>query len=115
MKRIALFITALIAFAAIAAEVQLRWDAHPDEVQFRLHWGTESGVYTQHTEVGTNLTATIVGLTSGRTYFFAATAYNDFAESDYSNEVTYDHILAAPSTLRVEATVNVTVTITQPK
>lgn len=57
---------------------------------YHVHYGLSSGSYTQVTDAGNNLSATISSLTAGQTYFFAVTAYNGAGlESAPSNEVSY--------------------------
>jgi hypothetical protein len=49
-----------------------------------------SGIYTQQVDVGNMTSATISGLTSGRTYYFAVSAYDtSTVESAFSNEVSF--------------------------
>lgn len=105
MKHITFFVIALLAFAAIAADVRLAWNYDDSDVKFKVYYGTESGTYTQHVDAGTNRTATVTGLKAGTRYFFAATAYTPDAESDFSNEVEWMSPILAPGSLRIEVTV----------
>src|SRR6266478_5615993 len=76
----------------VAGSVTLAWDADsdPNVVGYRLYSGTTTGVYTQTTEVGNALAASVSNLANGNTYFFVVTAYNATAvESAPSNEVSY--------------------------
>lgn len=53
-----------------------------------MHYGLETGNYTDSVNVGNVLQYTIVGLLENSNYYFAATAYDiESNESDYSNEV----------------------------
>ena len=73
------------------ASVNLSWNASvtPNVTGYRLYYGRASGAYDTVIDVGMSTTASVDGsLTVGATYFFAATAYNDFGESDYSNEAS---------------------------
>jgi hypothetical protein len=68
----------------------LEWDPVSDAnlAGYRIYYGTSSLTYPQSVDVGNNTTFTVTRLSSGRTYYFAATAYtglND--ESVISNEV----------------------------
>lgn len=77
---------------AWAAEVQLAWNPNtePDLAGYRIHYGTASGVYTVHVDVGNVTTYTVPGLEDGTRYYFVATAYDTSAnESEYSNEVNW--------------------------
>ncbi len=87
-----LLVGSLLGVDLAAAEVTLAWDPSPDPevIAFRIYWGTRSRAYTQHLEVGRVTTARVTGLSTGSTYFFAATALaTGGLESDFSNEVQY--------------------------
>lgn len=79
--------------SAIAAQksVILAWDASPDSsvVGYKIYQGGSSGQYTNFIVIS-NLTASISGLTTNETYYFAATGFNAAGlESLLSNEVVY--------------------------
>jgi hypothetical protein len=71
----------------------LEWDpvSDPNPVRYRIYYGTSSLTYSQREDVGNNTTFTVTELSSGRTYYFAATAYtglnDESVESVISNEV----------------------------
>lgn len=71
--------------------VDLAWDPNPeaDLRGYILHVGQQSGNYIDSFDIGNFTTGSIPGLTTGITYYFVVTAYNDTAESDHSNEVVY--------------------------
>jgi hypothetical protein len=78
--------------AAGAAQVTLAWDPNtePGITGYKIYWGPASGNYTSSKDVGNNTSATITGLDEGKTYYFAATAYNgDGIESGFSSQITY--------------------------
>ena len=82
-----------LSFRVIAAgQVTLEWDRNSESnlAGYRMYVGTASGVYGTPIEAGLNTTCTVTGLISGRTYYFAATAYNTSGvESGKSNVVAY--------------------------
>ncbi len=81
-----------------AASLTLAWDVSAGAAGYRAYYGTTSGTYTASVDAGAATSVTISGLTSGRVYYFAVTAYNGSgAESSYSAEV----VGTAPSTAPV--------------
>jgi hypothetical protein len=80
----------LVTPIAYAAQVTVSWDASVGPVSgYEIHYGTTSGDYDYSVNVGNSTSCNISGLQEGVTYFFAATAYNDIDESDYSDEIAY--------------------------
>ena len=78
--------------AHAAASVELEWDANtePELTGYKIYWGTSSGNYTASKDVGKTTTCTLTGLDEGKTYYFAATAYDGSSnESGYSNQISY--------------------------
>ncbi len=80
-----------------AAQVAFSWlpNTEPTLAGYKIYYGTSSGNYTNVTDVGFppvvdgRVQADIDNLTPGKTYYFAATAYDSSGvESDYSNEVS---------------------------
>lgn len=62
----------------------------PEIVGCHLYYGTVSGEYTNTVVVGNVTTVTVLGLSSGVTYYFAITAMDASGqESDFSNEICY--------------------------
>ena len=96
----ALLCALLISVWARAAQVTLAWDANTesDLAGYRIHYGTASGSYTVTVAVDKSTpTCTILNLSAGQTYYFAASAYNaSGASSGYSNEVSYT--ISVPNT-----------------
>ena len=75
-----------------AADVQLAWDPNPeaDVIGYKVYYGTASGSYSYSVDVGNRTDCIISDLEAGKTYFFAATAYNSSGkESSFSAEVAY--------------------------
>jgi len=83
---------AAFATAAYAASVELEWDPNtePELAGYKIYWGTSSGNYGSSKDVGKTTIYTIAGLDEGKTYYFAATAYDGSKnESGYSNQVSF--------------------------
>jgi hypothetical protein len=78
--------------SAHAASIDLEWDPNiePELAGYKIHWGPSSGNYTSSKDVGNNTSAAITGLDEGKTYYFAATAYDgDGNESGFSNQIAF--------------------------
>jgi hypothetical protein len=91
-----------------AAEVTLSWDknAEADVAGYKVFSGTSSGSYTNYIDVGNWTTCTISGLQEGKTYYYAAKAYNTAGqESGFSNEVSYTPIKAPVTSTVVSYTI----------
>jgi chitinase len=83
---------AMLSSAAYAASVELEWDPNtePQLAGYKVYWGNSSGNYTNSKNVGNTTFCTITELDEGKTYYFAATAYDgDGTESGYSDQITY--------------------------
>ena len=98
------FLTAFFCAPPESRAVTLTWAAN-DPIEnvtgYRIHYGLASRVYSGSKDVG-NVTSyeleyIIPTLEEGKTYYLAATAYSDSAESDYSAEVVYTY--TAPVTV----------------
>ena len=57
-------------------------------IGYKIYFGTGSGNYSSSVDVGNVTTCTLTGFQSGVLYYFAATAYNASAESEFSSEVS---------------------------
>lgn len=71
---------------------ELTWDAVSDLglAGYKIYYGTATGTYSQVVDVNNVTTHTVMGLSSGTTYYFAATAYDSSSppnESGFSNIV----------------------------
>ena len=85
----------LITVSLMAANnsLKLEWDpnSEKDLAGYNVYYGTSSGSYAHGVDVG-NETSCLIPYSefeSGKTYYFAATAYDESGnESDYSNEVS---------------------------
>jgi hypothetical protein len=93
-----LVITCLILFLLLvlspfdsAAQIKLAWDPPPADSNvtgYKVYYGTASGTYRHHIDVGYVMAYTVQPLSQRVTYYFAVTAYNQFGESGYSNEAS---------------------------
>ena len=115
------FLGQVLAAPSTVAPVSFAWDVSAEEniAGYRMHFGTESGVYTDVRDVGLVPTGPDKdGVQShlsgelefefGTTYFTAITAYNTSGlESDYSNEISFTTPTKpdAPTGLKVVVTI----------
>jgi hypothetical protein len=92
-RRLIYILSFVLIFApslAGAAQVNLSWKGSTGAVGYKMHYGNYSGSYQYTVNVGKSTSCTISGLTDGKTYYFAATAYGSQQNnSGYSNEVSY--------------------------
>lgn len=75
-----------------SAQVALQWDANTDPTVtgYKVYYGTSTGNYPTHVDVGKTTTYTVSNLQDGATYYFATTDYNaSGTESGFSNEVVF--------------------------
>jgi hypothetical protein len=83
----------LCIFACRAtSSVTLSWQesTDPATVGYNVYYGGASGNYTNVVPAGDMTNVIISGLIAGNTYYFAATAYDDYDdESAFSNEISY--------------------------
>ncbi len=89
--------------AASAASVKLGWNPSPSTgvAGYFIFYGTSSGNYSYQVPVYGATNLTINGLTSGQTYYFAATSFNtNYTQSAYSPEITVTagSVVSAPGT-----------------
>jgi len=98
------FLTVFFYAPPESRAVTLTWAAN-DPIEnvtgYRIYYGSASRLYSGSKDVG-NVTSyeleyIIPTLEEGKTYYLAATAYSDSAESDYSAEVVYTY--TAPVTV----------------
>lgn len=72
--------------------VSLAWDpsGEANVAGYVIHYGTQSGVYTNSVDVGNVTSASISVPADGSTYYFAATTYDSAGNtSAFSNETSY--------------------------
>src|SRR5262245_18462321 len=88
---------AFTATPALAAQMQLAWDAPvrasgtpvPNLAGYKLYYGSQSGQYQTRVSVGLATTYTVTNVSAGQTYYFVVTAYDTAnTESRFSNEVS---------------------------
>lgn len=75
-----------------AAQVTVAWDVsdEADLAGYKLYYGTASRDYSVVRDVGKVYSHPICDLKAGKTYYFAATAYDLYGnESDFSEELVY--------------------------
>jgi hypothetical protein len=98
-----------LARAQTTQSVSLAWNANadPSVVGYNVHYGTSSNslTTTQNVKGSATTTATVSGLTTGKTYYFAVTAYNAAGiNSRYSNQVSYTATSTPTASLAIDAT-----------
>lgn len=100
MKKIWLLITLglLVSSPLFAADAHFVWSPNSETnlAGYKIYYGTASRQYAAPVDVGTGtivadkVYGAVTGLTTGTTYYFAATAYDtDGFESGYSTEVVW--------------------------
>jgi len=92
MKKIFFMIVGLLAMATLAnaAEVTVTWNASERATGYKCFYGESSRTYNPAIDVGAALEChiPIAQTQDDKTYYFAATAYNQYGESEYSEEVS---------------------------
>lgn len=90
-------------FQAHAADLNFEWTPNTEAITgYKIHYGTESGNYTEVVDVGLPATTdgkvrgTVLGIPENVPYYFSATAYNHDQESPYSDEVAYTATWSVP-------------------
>jgi hypothetical protein len=84
-------ISYLIPSITDAAQLTVAWEKNPEPgvAGYKIYYGTSSGEYDYSVDVGNQTICTISGIEPDRTYYFAATAYNEIGESNFSAEKSY--------------------------
>ena len=93
------FVLPAALHAAEAPAVSLAWNANPeaDIAGYKVHFGTESGVYSNVVDVGKVTQTSLPAMTLGSTYYMAVTAYNSTGqESPKSTEFRVTAATPAP-------------------
>jgi hypothetical protein len=86
-----ILLSTILAPHSHSAEVTLAWDLDGEAsvTGYYLYYGLESGNYSTKIDVGYESQYTLIDLDDLKSYYFAATAYNEFDESDFSEELIY--------------------------
>jgi hypothetical protein len=101
-------LTLLVAvFGSYAQSITIAWNAVSGVAGYKVYQGGTSRVYANSINLGNTTQATISGLAAGKTYFFAATAYNSMGiESDYSSEISYTVPASSPPVITLTSPTN---------
>ena len=103
LARFLLFLGITLIFSflsgtAYSANLTLAWDANnePDLLGYHVFCGESSGNYTINHDITSSdpndpppTTCEFTGLEEGKEYYFAAIAYSENGQSDYSQEISY--------------------------
>lgn len=88
-----IFLSLLFSEISRAANIQISWAANGSSqvAGYKIYQGTVSHDYTKSVKVSkTSTSTTFTGLTSGTTYYFAATSYDSAGnQSAYSDEIVF--------------------------
>ncbi len=113
----------MAATAAQAVDLTFSWLPNGDAAtSYRLYYGDASRMYTGTLDVGNpdpvdgRITGTITDIPYGVEMYYAVTAYNPGAESDYSNEVVHAvpwPVPGTPADLTLKVVINVNVNVEQ--
>lgn len=89
MKYLLLLLLFSINFTLFAGDVIVTWEPNSefDIKGYKVFYGLNSGLYTDSIDVKLSTHCYISELIDSTKYFFAVSAYNDFLESEKSNEV----------------------------
>jgi hypothetical protein len=98
---VTLIVSILVPCAAVAetATVTLAWDPPSSGAVagYKVHYGETSQNYQYHVDVKNNTSCSISGLEEGKTYYFAATAYDsNNLESALSEELAHTVAYQSP-------------------
>ena len=88
-----------LSATASASQITVAWDrcTDPNIAGYYLYYGIKSGNYQYKVKVGNYNSCAVSGLENGKTYYFAATAYDSqLNESAFSEEIEY----TTPSTVK---------------
>ena len=87
---VALAVCALLGVSNVAhaASMMLAWDPDDDTTGYVLSYGTESGVYSSHIDVGNQTQYVVDGLAGDTTYYFVVQAYNAAGTGTASDEIS---------------------------
>ena len=78
----------LVITAPSSGTATLTWDPGTSVAGYKVYTWTSSNAYGAPVDVGNVTTFQSFSLQSGKTYYFAVTAYNSTGESGYSNEAS---------------------------
>ena len=76
-----------IASHSRAADVEFSWNASPSASGYKIYYGFGSRNYHYVIDIGNWTECSVSGLQRNQVYYFAVTAYNDYAESYFSEEI----------------------------
>jgi hypothetical protein len=85
---LALMVISPVCLTTHAADLTLAWDSVNNASGYMLFYGFESNSYDSMIDVGPQLKYKVTGLEDNQLYYFAVKAWNEYGESDYSQEIS---------------------------
>jgi len=99
------FLVFQMTLPAYAATVNVGWNANSesDLAGYRVHYGTASGSYTYHINVGKKTSQQVGNLIADTTYFFTVTAYDTAGNESLPSDEAFIAIPAAAAVVQPPA------------
>lgn len=93
ISTLCLILAVLSPIIALAVDATFQWDSSDRAIGYKLRYGIESQSYDSIIDVGSRLEHTVTDLNDDQRYYFVVTAYNEFGESSFSEELVIEPVL----------------------